>query len=299
MKLIPFYLAVFILSGTIIQAGCATTQEGGAPQAASEPAANPAEEELGPEKPLEPEYSGKTSEAPPAGESDALYRRFNEARRTKQLRAASEIAGQILARNPNDVRVMNALSIMNIEQGKYEMARLFIGKVLAKDPNNSAALNNLGVIELKTDNLRQALVQFKRAIILSGKNRAAHANLGAIYLQYRNYQNAAAELEAAYDNGDESPETLSNLAFALSGLGQVDRAAKMYEKATSKQSANPAILYNYAVLLIEKANRPKDGLKLLNKIRFTSTEPGIIERANNLARKAEGRNGQEKENPLD
>jgi Flp pilus assembly protein TadD len=288
-------LAATFLS--LIHSGCATSS-GPSEPAAAPSASSSVDEEIKDEQPLEPEASAKTSEIS-SSESDALYKRFNEARRTRQIRAANEIAGQILARNPNDIKVLNAMAIMNIEQGKYDLARLFIVKVLAKDPNNSAAINNLGVIELKTDNLRQALTQFKRAIGLNGRNRAAHANLGAIYLQYRNYQSAVAELDAAYDNGDESPETLSNLAFALTGIGEIGRAEKMYEKASSKQAANSTILYNYAVLLIERANRPKDGLKLLNKIRFTSTEPGILERVNNLARKAEGRNGQEKESPLD
>lgn len=240
--------------------------------------------------------SARTSDpvAVPSGATGDMYKKYISARLSRHSAAAHEAAGEILARNPHDTKILNSLAVLAIEQNKPELARLILNKVLDKDPKNASAHNNKGVIELKGGELRLALIEFKKAVELDGRLAAAHANLGAIYLQYRNYQNAVAELQAATEYGDQSPETLSNYGFALTGVQKYSKAADVYEKASSKGPANAHILMNYAVLLVEKVNRPKDALKLLNKIRFVATEPAIIEKASVLAQEAEAasRSGQ-------
>ncbi len=218
-----------------------------------------------------------------------LYRRFSENMKAKQYRSANDVAAEILARNPNDAKTLNGLTVMAIDQGKLDLARMLISKQLTKNPQNTNALNNLGVIELKSDNLRLALVNFKKATEFDQANRAAHANLGTIYLQYRNYQNAANELQLAVNNGDKSPETLTNLGFALRGAGKFSEAEDAYEKALGKDQNNPVTLLNYAVLLVENKKDNGKALKILNKLRFVAREPAILERANALARKAEAK----------
>jgi Flp pilus assembly protein TadD len=215
------------------------------------------------------------------------FTQFLAARKRHDSAMANQLAGEILSRNPNDTRVLNILAVMAIEEEKYDLARLFIDKVLAKDQNNGTALNNLGVIELKTDNLRLALIQFKKASAFDPKNKAAHANLGSIYLKYRNYQNAAQELGDAVENGDQGPDTLSNLGFAQTGIGDFGAATKSYERAIAKDSNNTTILLNYSALLVEKLHRYKDAIKLLNKIRFIAREPAILDKVEILLKKAE------------
>lgn len=216
-----------------------------------------------------------------------LYKKFKLARKSNQFKAAWKAAGDILARNPNDLKVFNGLASMSISQRKYSKARLLLGKVLAKDPQNSAALNNLGVVEMKSNNLRLALINFKKALESNSRNAAASANLGAIYLQYRNYPTAVAALETAIDNGDESIETFNNYAFALGGNGDNSKASRYYEKALAKDQSNLKVMLNYAAHLIERAGDKKKGLKYLNKVRFVANEPGILKRVNKLAKIAE------------
>lgn len=216
-----------------------------------------------------------------------LYKKYKEARLAKDSRVASQVASDILSRNPNDPKILNALAVINIEQGKPDMARLMLNKVLSRDPNNSPALNNLGVIELKSENLRLALINFKKAITSDSKNSAAQANLGSIYLQYRNYDAAVAALESAVDNGDSSVETLSNYAVALSGKGDIDKANKYFDKALAKDQNNVTVLVNFSAHLIDRAHDPKKALGVLNKVRFSAHEPAILEKVNGLSRKAE------------
>jgi len=219
--------------------------------------------------------------------SNPLYHRFELARKQNDFTTINQVAGEILSRNPGDVRVLNTLASIAIQQEKYDLARLYCTKVLAKDPNNGAAYNNRGVIELKTDNLRLALEQFKRATEVDGKNKAAHANLGAIYLKYRNYQNAALELQAAVENGDQSPDTLSNLGFALTGIADYKNAEKAYQRALTQESNNLIVSLNYATLMVEKTHKYKEAIRLLNKIRFIAREPAILDKVEILLRKAE------------
>jgi Tfp pilus assembly protein PilF len=135
--------------------------------------------------------------------------------------------------------------------------------------------------------MRVALALFKKALEVNPSNRAARANLGIIYLQYRNYTSAAAELEAAVRSGDESVDTLSNLGMAQAHTGQTEQAIESFEKALKKNENSPTVQLNYAVVLLEQANRPKKALKFLNKIRSMSLDPATIEKANQLAKRAE------------
>jgi Flp pilus assembly protein TadD len=224
----------------------------------------------------------------PSGSSNELYNRFNNSRSRKDWQGTFDAAGEILARNPNDTKVLNALACLAIDQDKDDMGRLLLNKVLALEPNNSAALNNLGVIELKADNLRMALIDFKKATETDPRTRAAHANLGTIYLQYRNYLNASAELESAVENGDQSPATLNNLGFAKAGAGDFGKARSAYEKAMSKDPGNIPMMLNYAALLVDHTGDKSEAIKLLNKIRFIAHEPAILNKVEVLLRKAEG-----------
>lgn len=226
-------------------------------------------------------------QGPTTSTNNELYKKFNDARAAKNNHAAQEAAGEILSRDPNDFKVLNALATMAIEQERFDRARLLLSKILDKDPANSAAHNNLGIIELRENNLSLALIQFKKALEGNASNKSAHANLGIIYLQYRNYPNAVTELDAATSMGDQSPGTLSNLAYALTGAGDYQKAKSVYEKASSKDPSNLAISFNYAVLLVEHTDDKKDAIKLLNKIRFVSHDSVILSQVDALIKKAE------------
>ncbi|MBK9293172.1 MAG: tetratricopeptide repeat protein [Oligoflexia bacterium] len=229
------------------------------------------------------EQSEEPAKEPEKVEQDQ-YKKLAQALMSKSLKQTQRHAFSILARDPKDIKALNALAVAAIGESKYDLARMFIAKVLEQDSNNSSAFNNLGVVELKSDNLRGALVNFKKAISLNSDSAAAHANLGAIYLKYRNYQSALSSLKEAVDNGDQSPETYSNLGFAYKGLGRFSNAEGAYENALAKDPNNTVILLNYAALLAEHAKQFDKASKLINKLRFTSKDPAIIEKANQLSK---------------
>lgn len=232
----------------------------------------------------EKNITAEVDETPKEKPKSDQYKKFSDALKSKQFKIASDTASEILARDPKDTKVLNGLAVMSIEQGKLDLARMYIGKVLSHDAFNSAAYNNLGVVELKSDNLRLALVQFKKSLELDSDNKSANANLGAIYLQYRNYQNALDVLKEAVNNGDESPETYTNLGYAYKGLGRYTDAESSYEKALAKDPNNSIILLNYAALLVEHTKDTAKASKIINKLRFVAKEPAIIEKANQLSR---------------
>src|ERR1035438_7282859 len=96
--------------------------------------------------------------------TEAMYKKFADARKAKNVKAAQEAAGEILSRNPDDLKTLNALAVLAIDQGKYDLAHMFLSKVFKSDPNNPSAHNNAGVIFLKSDDLRMALVEFKKTL---------------------------------------------------------------------------------------------------------------------------------------
>jgi len=275
------WIALFAL---LLVAGCSTQEKSGGDGTSSE-----TEEALQDSGQGLQSSESKPAEAPKAPEVSSydLYKKYRDARVAKDYRAASQYASEILSRNPNDPKILNALATSAIESGKLDLARLILGKILYRDPNNSPALNNIGVVELKSDNLRLALINFKRAAAADARNKAALANLGAIYVQYRNYGAAVSALETAIDYGDQATDTMNNYAIALSGVGDKDRATKQFEKTLAKDQNNVNVMVNYAAHLIDRAGDSKKALGILNKVRFIAHEPAILERVNSLTRKAE------------
>src|SRR4051812_5950931 len=103
--MVPRILRKLILLSAILVLGCGTSARRSEP-AEPPPSQVDAQNNPEPAKSAEAQPEGdeqKNAEPPPppvrAGDLDPLYKRFNDARMTKQFKLADEIAGQILAHN--------------------------------------------------------------------------------------------------------------------------------------------------------------------------------------------------------
>jgi hypothetical protein len=76
-------------------------------------------------------------------------------------------------------------------------------------------------------------------------------------------------------------------AEALRLARQSKAAENVYEELRAGTSRDPALVMNYASLLIEDIRNKKLGLKMINRIRLLTDDAGILNRADDLSAKAE------------
>lgn len=232
---------------------------------------------------------------PPRSESDAKYRALSQALRTTPgsvdlvATAVQEEATKILVQNPQDPVALNALAMMHLRRGQTGAAKILIIRALDKNsgPESAALKNNLGVILLEEGDAEAALVEFKKAVQLNDRHPEAAGNLGAMYLQAGSIAKAKILLETAHRGRPGDSSSGNNYAIALRASGDLAGAEKIYADLIKANSRDVNAMLNYAILLVDYMNRPKDGMDLVYKIRFIETErKDVLARANALEMKA-------------
>jgi Flp pilus assembly protein TadD len=196
-------------------------------------------------------------------------------------------ASKILGVNPSDPVALNALALVQLKRGKPGAAKLLIQRALEKNPGaESAALrNNFGVALL--DDRDGAIAQFKKALKLDDRHAEALGNLGSIYAQSGDFSKALPLLEGSYKQNRNNLAVANNYALALRAANDLEGARKVYDGILQTNSKDVNATLNYAILLIDYMNKPKDGLDLVYKVKFLETQrKDVLSRANALEKKA-------------
>ena len=165
------------------------------------------------------------------------------------LKLAEEFVRQALRNNREDTIALNIRGLVNLKQGKNEIARWILEeKVLALDPANPEALANLGLAYVRLGDLPRAVVAFEKAVRLNPNSVPARLNLGAIYLEYLNYRDADRQYNAALKLEPDNLEALTGYALALEGKRDPKKSAELYERVIAKDSTRHAILVRLALI---------------------------------------------------
>ncbi len=178
------------------------------------------------------------------------------------------VSGQLLTQNPNDVRALNAMAMYYFKKGKVDAAKYLLNKALVANPNAGEVYSNMGLIYLANNERREAIKSFHRALDINANDGVAAANAGAIYVAERDYGKAASVLSVAYNHGIRDAKTLNNYGVSLTAVQKFDEAASVFQAAMKEQNNNREILLNYAILLIDHMNKHKDGVEVLNRLKF-------------------------------
>lgn len=177
-------------------------------------------------------------------------------------------ASQLLTQNPNDGRALNAMAMYYFKKGKIAAAKYLLTKAIAANPNAGEAYGNMGLVHLVNNERREAIQAFRKALDLNANDGIAGANAGSIYVQEKDYNKAVTVLKVAYNAGVRDAKTLNNYGVALTAVGKFDEANSVYEAAMKEQNNNREILLNYAILLIDHMNKHKEGMDVLNRLKF-------------------------------
>lgn len=211
---------------------------------------------------------------------DKFENAVNSQREAEMISSGSEL----LARNPENVKVLNGFGIFYLKNNEPGAAKIYFDRVLAKDAQNADANNGLGVVAMKENKEAEAQAFFKKALLGDNDHAGANANLGAYYLKYLDYEKALTLLKTAYSEDKSNPTIANNYAIALRGTGDIDKALSIYE-GIDKKSQKVPVLLNQAILWAEFKKDSKQAKEILNKIRFISTDPVILKKVNALTQK--------------
>ena len=166
---------------------------------------------------------------------------------------AIKLVTDTAARYPNNVDEQIELFRVLVLLAQFEKARPMAPKLLALRPHDSEVLYLCGIIENADGNPEQARVHLKESVALDPNNNNSRYNLGIVEVQLHEWNDAEVNLEKAIELKIPLPEVHFELAKALRGLGQIDRATqemKTYQEQKKEHDASLAA--EAAVALADK-----------------------------------------------
>lgn len=199
--------------------------------------------------------------------------RLTEAVRLQNDEGISQATTEILTQNPKDLRALNALAMVYYKRGRFEAAEYLLNKAMAVDNDRAELYSNMGLIRIAQGEKREAIKAFRKGLEINNQDAVIGANLGSIYVKDKDYSKAELALEIPIRKGTKDVKTLNNYAIALTGTGKHDKASGIYEKLMKDYPGQRDIMLNYSILLIEHKQKYREGIDILNRLKFVGAPP--------------------------
>ena len=161
-----------------------------------------------------------------------LYRIY---RRAEHYQKIQSLLSNWLAENPNDLTSAISLAENYHQQGDLLAAKNYYQMLLAKNPNNLILLNNMAVIEQKLQNYDNAAALAEQAYSLNNKSVNIIDTKAWIEVQRGNYQTALSLLREANTLDYQNAEVKYHLAVTLDKIGQRNQGLAYLEAAVKSQ----------------------------------------------------------------
>lgn len=163
-----------------------------------------------------------------------------------------------------------------IEASDYEAAKGVLEDALRKQPNSGTAAYYLGVALEKLGDTGGAERQYRNAMRLAPELVEAALNLSALYIDTERFDEAVAAIRAALKKQPNDPALLANLAMALEGQGDKRGALEAYGKALHGGEGNPALRWQYAVLLLETGDKSRAAEELKRALASAGEDRALL-----------------------
>lgn len=239
--------------------------------------------------PAPPEPKAETAAKPGAKTEPAKVpvSNFGALAKSNRLEQLKDEAMKVLAANANDAAALNALAYSYYKKNKLGAARIVLERANDKNPSTPQILTNLAILDLADNEPGRALVNLKKSYKIDDHSAETLALIGSIYIQNRDYAKALAPLEQSYRADKTNIRLANNYAVALTKTKSYEMAQRVYDEILAQNSRESEILLNYASLLVDYLNKPKEGLNLVYKVKFIETErQDILDLANKLENRA-------------
>jgi tetratricopeptide (TPR) repeat protein len=193
---------------------------------------------------------------------------------------AEQLYREALALAPDRPSILNNLSTVLLQQGKYEECRSHCERLLQLDPDNAGAWMTLGSAEAGLQRMEAALAHYSHALLIAPGHAPALANRGDILARLGRSDEALADFDLALQRSPDLPEALLNRGNLYAGLERHDDAAADYRRVLAAAPAHAAALNNLGSALAA-LGRHAEALDCLS--RALQAEPG---RADALANRS-------------
>ncbi len=167
----------------------------------------------------------------------------------------------------------NQLALNEYKKGHFDLAESYINKAIKNQPGKSEFYNNLAMIHLAKNEQRLALQALRKGLQINPQDAAIAGQLGAIFVKEKDFIKAEIALEVPVQKGTQDASVLNNYAIALTANKKTDEAEKIYEKTLKMNPSSRDIMLNYSIFLIEQKQKYKQGLDLLNRLKFVGVQP--------------------------
>ncbi|MFO0748666.1 MAG: tetratricopeptide repeat protein [Myxococcota bacterium] len=146
---------------------------------------------------------------------------------------AERFVKEVLYVEPTNVTGLNTRGLINLKRGKLLLAKwIFENKVLHEDPTSTEAHTNLGYTYIKLDQRPLAMKHFQQALEFDPENMEVRMNIAAMLLEHLDYANALGHYEKVLQAQPTNQEAKIGRCDAMFGLGgtAADKA-KQFESA--------------------------------------------------------------------
>ena len=110
---------------------------------------------------------------------------------------AERLFKKLLKRVPDNVAVLNLLTVVLVSMDRHAEAEPLISKAIRLNQSSHVSYYNYGLISKKLGKLQQALEQFNNAIRLNAKAPEAWNERGAVLGDLGQYENAISDFDQA------------------------------------------------------------------------------------------------------
>jgi tetratricopeptide (TPR) repeat protein len=278
---------LLILMFGLCLASCSSTQSN-TPELETPLQATPAQTQAAPESVLKDDLAKAVQSA--AVVEPSLTQELSQAIKAQNDQQIQLLCEKILAQNRSDEKALSSLGLVYYRKNNFERSRFFLSRAasVASLQKNEKALHyvNLGLVEYALGEKNLAIRNFRKALEISPEDGSAAANLGAIYAREKDYAKAVIALEMAHRRGPRDLKTLNNYAVSLMANGQFDKSLNIYDEALKENASSREVLVNKSILLIDHMARLKEGLDVIQKLKFLGIPSESRDRLSVLENKA-------------
>jgi predicted TPR repeat methyltransferase len=150
--------------------------------------------------------------------------------KNEQLVEAHELYRRVLEIAPDHPRALHYAGVLAHQQGRNDEALTLIERSLALMPDQADWCSNLGIVFQSGDRLDPAIDAYRRAIAIDPCHANAHNNLGVLLRATGKSIEAEAAYRAAIQLNPEHIDAYTNLGILLNGLRRTEEAAACYCK---------------------------------------------------------------------
>ena len=193
-------------------------------------------------------------------ESSKLVRLFKNHPKIRFRNKVHELVENSISENHGEIFestvVLHHFSLLKGSQHVENKTKFYmdiIWKQLEQEPNNPRYNFQAGIAFLDVRRFDLALKYFYRTLKLNPKYPDILSTIAKLHVEMNNIRQAIRFFNAAIATNKKDVSSLNNLAVLYMGLGKLDTARKLLDKALIQEPLNKAVLSNY-----EKLKKKKD-----------------------------------------